>query len=350
MSLAKTFALFFPMMMVFTNAGLAIVIWLGGRLTILGGITTGDFVAFTSYLNLLTWPMMAMGWVTNLIQRGAASMRRINNILEEVPEITDAPHSCYLPKIHGKISVRNLTFRYPGQSEDALEEIRMDIEAGETMALVGPVGSGKSTLVQTLPRLFDVSPSTVLLDGRDILEIPLKVLRGSIGFVTQEAFIFSDTIRNNVLFGRGNISEEQLQLSLEAACISEEILTLERGLDTLLGERGITLSGGQRQRLTIARALISDPPILILDDALSMVDAETEEKILDHILSLRRQKTTLLVSHRISAIRRADRISFLERGRLLEQGKHEELLEKKGFYAKLYEKQLLAQELDVYLG
>lgn len=347
MGLAKTLALFFPMMVIFTNIGLAIVIWLGGRLTILGNITTGDFVAFISYLNLLTWPMMAMGWVTNLVQRGSASMRRINGILEELPEIRDSAQSIHIPQIRGKIEFKGLSFTHPGQSFYALKDIHLKIEAGDTIAVVGRVGAGKTTLLQTITRLLDTPAGTIFVDGWKVRQIPLQTLRKNIGFVTQEVFIFSDTIRNNVLFGRTGVSQDHLETVLRAADIFEDIKNLEKGLDTFLGERGITLSGGQRQRLTIARALILDPPILILDDALSMVDTRTEERILNQVLSLRRNKTNLIVSHRISTISRAERIAVLERGELVELGTHENLLEKGGIYATLYEKQLIARELEM---
>ena len=347
MGLAKTLAFFFPMMVIFTNIGLAIVIWLGGRLTILGNITTGDFVAFISYLNLLTWPMMAMGWVTNLVQRGSASMRRINGILEELPEIRDSAQSIHIPQIRGKIEIEGLSFTHPGQSFYALKDIHLKIEAGDTIAVVGRVGAGKTTLLQTITRLLDTPAGTIFVDGWNVRQIPLQTLRKNIGFVTQEVFIFSDTIRNNVLFGRTGVSQDHLETVLRAADIFEDIKNLEKGLDTFLGERGITLSGGQRQRLTIARALILDPPILILDDALSMVDTRTEERILNQVLSLRQNKTNLIVSHRISTISRAERIAVLERGELVELGTHENLLKKGGIYTTLYEKQVIAEELEI---
>lgn len=346
MHLARTLGFFFPMMAVFTNIGLAILIWLGGQLTILGDITPGDFVAFISYLNLLTWPMMAMGWVTNLIQRGSASMRRINRILDEVPEIKDTAQPRPMPGIKGEISIKGLSIRYPGKRDDALKDVDMEMEAGETVAVVGPVGSGKTTLLNAIPRLLDVPAGTLFVDGRDIREIPLKTLRKNIGYVTQDVFIFSDTLRNNVLFGRPNVPEEDLEAALRAANMFEDIEEFENGLDTLLGERGITLSGGQRQRLTIARALLSDPPILILDDALSMVDTRTEERILNRILRLRRQKTNLIVSHRVSTVSRTDRTVVLDQGEIVEIGNHESLLKQGGPYASLYEKQILEQELE----
>jgi ATP-binding cassette subfamily B multidrug efflux pump len=347
MQLAKTIALFFPMMAIFTNLGLAIIIWMGGRLTILGQITTGDFVAFIGYLNLLTWPMMAMGWVTNLIQRGAASMRRINRVLDEVPEVREPSAPLVVSKIRGGIEFRGFSFKYPGKETDTAKGIDLVIEPGQTVSLVGRVGSGKTTLLHAIPRLFHIPRGTLFIDGMDVLDIPLKTLRESVGFVTQESIIFSDTIRNNILFGRTGFSQESLEAVLRAADIYDEIQALENGMDTVLGERGITLSGGQRQRLTIARALLSDPPILILDDALSMVDTRTEERILNRVLEFRAQKTNLIVSHRLSTISRADFVVVLDRGKLMEVGDHKTLMERGNEYAKLYEKQLLAQDLEI---
>ena len=345
--LTKTIGFFSAMMAIFTNLGLAIVIWFGGRLTILGHITTGDFVAFISYLNLLMWPMMAIGWVTNMIQRGATSMRRLNRVFDEVPEIQDAAPKRDMGFLHGKIEFRGAGITYPGAGRAAIREVHFTVEAGQTAALVGKVGCGKSTLLQVIPRLFNVPRGAVLIDGMDIQDIPLKSLRQNIGFVTQEVFIFSDTIRNNVLFGREGISEQTLVKALKTAEIYEEIMALDHGLDALLGERGITLSGGQRQRLSIARAILTDPPILILDDALSMVDTRTEERILNQILTSRKGKTNLIVSHRISTISRADLIGVLVDGELVETGGHQTLLEKGKEYSRLYERQRLEQELEL---
>ncbi len=347
MQLAKTLGLFFPTMAIFTNLGLAIVIWMGGRLAILGNITTGDFVAFIGYLNLLTWPMMAMGWVTNLIQRGAASMRRINRVLGEVPEIREPSAALNIPQIRGNIEFRKFSLTYPGKDLYAVRDVNLTIEAGQTVSLVGRVGSGKTTLLQAIPRLFNSPRGTLFIDGTDVQDIPLKTLRQSIGFVTQETIIFSDSIRNNVLFGRNEVFEGDLEAVLRAAEIYDEIQTLDKGVDTVLGERGMTLSGGQRQRLTIARALLSDPPILILDDALSMVDTRTEERILNQILEFRKNKTNLIVSHRLSTISRADLIVVLDKGELVEAGDHKSLMATGNEYARLYERQLLAQDLGI---
>ncbi len=357
MHLARTLALFFPLMTLITNAGLAVVILLGGRYTILGTITPGDFVAFISYLNLLTWPVMAMGWVISLIQRGSASMRRINGILEEVPEIQnpDGKPDELLEKSEetpaggksaGTIAFCGLSFRYPGQKSHVLKDVNLEIRSGETAAIVGRVGAGKTTLLQLIPRLLDAPQNTVFVDERDIRNLPLKALRKKIGFVSQDVFIFSDTIFNNVAFGTDAVSREEVKQALDIAGISEEMEALDDGLQTLLGERGITLSGGQRQRLTIARAIVGNFPILILDDALSMVDTRTEEGILNRILDLRQNRTNLIVSHRVSTIRRAHRIFVLDQGLLKEEGTHESLIRQGGIYAALYEEQLLGEALE----
>ncbi len=347
MKLARVLGLFFPMMAIFANAGLAVVIGLGGRLTILGEITTGDFVAFTAYLNLLAWPMMAMGWVTNLVQRGAVSMHRINQILDEVPEIRDAPEARPLDRIEGAISFRSFTFGYATSPEPVLKNLKLRIDSGQSVAIVGRVGSGKSTLLKALPRMINVAPGTIYLDGVDIVRIPLNALRGSMAFVTQEVFVFSDTIRNNIVFGRNGFTEAWLQTVVRASGLEEEIGRLEKGLNTLVGEKGIALSGGQRQRLTIARALMANPPILIMDDPLSMVDTLTEDRILNHVLELRRHKTSILISHRVKTLSRVDRIFVLEGGQVVEEGNHHDLIKAGGVYAALYERQLLADELEM---
>jgi ATP-binding cassette subfamily B multidrug efflux pump len=350
MKLARTIGLFSPMMMIFTSLGLAILIFVGGRLTILGRISTGDFVAFISYLNLLTWPMMAIGWVTNLIQRGSASMRRLNRIFAEVPEIRDSGPPDDVREIKGEIVIRGLTLTHPGGERAAVRDLDLTIGAGKTVAFVGRVGSGKTTLLHVIPRLYEAQRGAVFIDGTDIRDIPLKELRKNIGYVTQEVFIFSDTIRNNVLFGRTGIPEEAVMEALKTAQLFEEVAALDRGMDSLLGERGITLSGGQRQRLSIARAILTDPAILILDDALSMVDTRTEERILNGILTSRTAKTNLLVSHRVSTISRADMIVVLDGGEVVETGGHEALIAGGREYRRLYERQVLAQELEIDKG
>ncbi|MBN2060073.1 MAG: ABC transporter ATP-binding protein [Deltaproteobacteria bacterium] len=345
-SLARTLALFFPIMALFTNTGMVIVIWLGGRLTIIGQITTGDFVAFIGYLNLLTWPMMAMGWVINLFQRSAASMRRINRILDEKPDITGPVFRKNISPMTGEIVFHDLSLKYPGHDKYAIQNLSLNIGRGETFSIVGPVGSGKTTLLLMIPRILDPTGGSILIDGKDIRGYSLLELRRNIGFVTQETIIFSDSIRNNVVFGRDDISEEVMERALKTAFIYDEIMDLERGVDTVLGERGITLSGGQRQRLTIARAIVTDPPVLILDDALSMVDIRTEEKILNQILESRIGKTNLIVSHRLLTISRANQIAVLNKGMLVEKGNYKILIDKGDTFSKLYNKQLLAQALE----
>ena len=345
--LAKTLGLFFPMMAIFTNLGLAIVIWLGGRLTIIGEITTGDLVAFISYLNLLSWPMMATGWVANLLQRGAASMRRINFILKEPPEIRDRGARERSAPLQGHIEYRGLSLKYPGREREAIRDIRFEVGKGRTAAIVGHVGSGKSSLLHATARIYDPPEGSLYIDGEDVRSIPLKVLRESVGFATQEPMLFSDTIERNVLFGRERFSERDVVEALRTAQLQDEIQTLHHGIHTVLGERGVTLSGGQRQRLSVARAILSNPPILILDDALSMVDTRTEERILNEILASRSGKTTLLVSHRVSTIGRADMIVVLARGAVVEIGDHATLLQNGKEYARLYERQILAEELEI---
>jgi ATP-binding cassette subfamily B protein len=273
-------------------------------------------------------------------------MRRINGLLEEVPDVTDPPRPRNVIDIRGRIEFKGLSLKYPGQTRCAIKSIRLSIKKGQTVALVGQVGSGKTTLLHNLPRLFDNPRGTVFIDGMDVHDIPLKTLRQNIGFVTQETVIFSDTIRNNVLFGRSGISEGTLETAVRKAQIYDEIQSFEKGLNTLLGERGVTLSGGQRQRLAIARALISDPPIIILDDALSMVDTRTEADILNRVLDSRKHKTNLIVSHRVSTITRADLIVVLKGGEVVEVGDHKTLMETGNEYRRLYESQLLAQELE----
>jgi ATP-binding cassette, subfamily B, multidrug efflux pump len=347
LGLARTLALLFPLMMVFTNLGLCAVVWFGGRLVVLDRISTGDFVAFAAYLNLLAWPLMAMGWVINLMQRGATSMKRIHRILEEPSDVVSPPRPIALPvPARGAIRIKRLSVRYPGQDRDALTGISLEVEAGRTVAVVGRVGAGKTTLLLCLPRLLPVPENTVFLDGVDITRCRLKTLREAIGVVTQETLLFSDTFRNNLLLGRRGVPDEALLDALETAQLLDELKEMDRGLDTLVGERGISLSGGQRQRLTIARALVSDPPVLVMDDALSMVDTRTEARILNRVLARRAGRTTLFVSNRLSTIKRAHRVFVLDQGRLIEEGGHEELMERKGAYAALYARSRLERRLE----
>ncbi|MEW5733818.1 MAG: ABC transporter ATP-binding protein [Thermodesulfobacteriota bacterium] len=347
--LSKSLGMFFPIMSAFSNLGLALVLWYGGSAVIFGRMTAGGFVAFTTYLNLLTWPMMAMGWVMNLVQRGSAAMRRINMVLDAEPEITSpAPEEKSdpsAPEPRGRIEARDLSFTYPGKDEPALSRIRFTIAEGLFVAVVGAVGSGKSTLLSSLPRVLDPAAGTLFVDGRDVRDIPLPLLRRTVALATQDAVIFSDSVAANVSFSRG-LSGDRISSALAAAALSREVAELPKGDLTLLGERGITLSGGQRQRLALARALALDPPVLLLDDCLSMVDVNTEKRIVDGLLSRRKGKTTVLVTHRAATIRRADLILVMDQGRLAQQGVHRELIGQEGPYKALYEKGLLAEILD----
>ncbi|MFH2098842.1 MAG: ABC transporter ATP-binding protein, partial [Pseudomonadota bacterium] len=343
--LARTLGMFFPMMSVFTNLGFAIVVWRGGGLAVLDRITTGDFVAFTTYLNLLTWPMMAMGWVTNLIQRGGASMERINAVLTAIPEIADPGPSPGTPEIlRGELAVKGLSFSYPGTRDPVLSDVSLTSPQGSFAAVVGPVGSGKSSLVQAFARMVNVPPGTVFVDGADVCALPLPLLRKSVGFVPQEPVVFSDTLAANVIFGRENVDAGTLSQAMAVTRLNEDAEGFDKGVDTLVGERGLTLSGGQRQRLTLARALAGDPPVLILDDALSMVDTRTEKAVIDDLLALRRGRTTVAVTHRVSAMQKADVIFVLTDGRLEDLGTHAELMGRCGAYCRLYERQLLTEE------
>ncbi len=342
--------MFYPSMTLFLGFGSLLVLWLGSREVIRGRITLGEFVAFNAYLVMLSWPMIAFGWVTNILQRGLASWKRMLEIVDAVPAISDADVTDRgrQATLSGRVEFRNLTMRFPGSEVPVLHDVSFVIEAGETAAFVGPTGSGKSTLVSLLPRLHDAPPGTVFLDGIDVREIPLSRLRGAIGVVPQEPFLFSDTIRENIAFGL-EPSEPSLQQRVEAAAaiarLDKDVEGFPRGYDTLVGERGITLSGGQKQRTAIARALIIDPRILILDDALSAVDTYTEEEILQRLRGVMRQRTSVIVAHRISTVRNADRIFVLDGGRIVERGTHEELVTRGGLYAGMYRKQLLEEEL-----
>jgi ATP-binding cassette subfamily B multidrug efflux pump len=328
-----------------TTLGLAVVLvlWLGGREVLLGRISVGQFVAFNTYMVQLTWPIIALGWVINIFQRGTASMGRINEILVEKPQIADTPAPDAPREIEGEIEFRNLSFAYNGS--EVLHDINLRIPAGTSLAIVGPTGSGKTTLVDLIPRIYDAPPGSVLVDGRPTRDYPIETLRRSIGFVPQETFLFSDTIRENIAFGTDQVTDDEIRRAAEGASIAADIESFPDQYRTIVGERGITLSGGQKQRTAIARAIIRDPRILILDDALSSVDTHTEDKILNHLREIMQGRTTIFISHRVSTVRNADRIAVLHSGRLVELGTHEELIAQNGYYTDLYNKQLLEEEL-----
>ena len=345
LGLIRLSGVFHPILQFFIGLGFIAVLWYGGRLVIGGSITIGEFVKFSLYLGLLVWPMIALGWVINIFQRGMASMGRMNQIMSIEPAIADTGEARDIKEIEGEIEFRNLTFAYNGTDRASLKDINLRIPAGQTVAFVGAVGSGKSTLMNLVPRLLDAEAGQVLIDGRPIREIPLQVLRSSIGYVPQETFLFSETIAENIAFGVESATEKEIEEAAGQAGIAEDILEFPKGFQTLVGERGITLSGGQKQRTAIARALIRRPRILILDDALSSVDTYTEEKILKHLRRIMRGRTSLIVSHRVSTVKDADLIVVLEDGVIAERGTHDELIARGGLYAELYEKQLLEEEL-----
>ena len=373
LGLVRLMGMLWPTLELMLGAAVVIVLWLGGRQVLAGKMNVGDFVAFNTYMMQLTWPVIALGWVINIFQRGTASMARIDEILTQQPEIADENQtSSREPRamskqvarsskleacgLIGEIEFRNLNFAYNGTS--ILKDINLRIPAGSSLAIVGPTGSGKTTLVSLIPRIYDAEPGTVLIDGRSVRHFPLDALRRHIGFVPQETFLFSDTIRENIAFGvshevsqnedaaaGGEPSLDDIKAAATAANIAHDIESFPEGYNTTVGERGITLSGGQKQRTAIARALLRSPRILILDDALSSVDTHTEDKILNHLREIMRGRTTIFISHRVSTVRNADSIAVLHQGRIVEQGTHDQLLARNGYYTDLYNKQLLEEEL-----
>ena len=344
--LARLMGMLWPSLEIMLGFAIVLVLWLGGREVLLNRMTLGQFTAFYTYIVQLTWPVIALGWVINIFQRGTASMGRINEILAAQPEITNAgavPDLKNAEVIAGEIELRNLNFSYNGVP--VLQDINLHIPAGGSLAIVGPTGSGKTTLVSLIPRIYDATPGSVLIDGRPIREYPLETLRRNIGFVPQETFLFSDTVRGNIAFGTEKASDEEVRAAAEAASIAADIEGFPTQYETIVGERGITLSGGQKQRTAIARAIIRNPRILILDDALSSVDTYTEERILNHLRQIMRGRTTIFISHRVSTVQAADKIAVLHQGRIVEVGTHDELLARNGYYTDLYNKQLLEEEL-----
>ncbi len=345
-SLIRLWGIFYPLMSALIGVSSVALIWWGGQQVISGKLTLGEFVAFLGYLAMLTWPTIATGWVINIFQRGAASMSRILEILHTEPDIQNAAGAAAPHPRNGMIEIRNLSFKYPRSSKMALENVSVNISAGQTIAIVGHTGSGKSTLLNLLPRLFDPPQGTVFVDGRDIREWPLEELRRMIGYVPQETFLFSDTIEENIAFGCDSpASAAGIEEAAVISHVMEDIRGFPLGLKTMVGERGITLSGGQKQRVAISRAVMLQPKILLLDDALSSIDTATEEKILHKLERVMQGRTTILVSHRISTVRNAHRIFVLQNGKVVEEGNHDALMSLQGVYFDLYNKQLLEEEL-----
>jgi ATP-binding cassette subfamily B multidrug efflux pump len=342
LKLVRLMGMLWPTLELMLGLALVLVLWMGGREVLAGRMRIGAFTAFNIYMMQLTFPIIALGWVVNIFQRGTASLLRLNEILQEQPAIKDesAAKDCELV---GEIEFRGLNFEYDGKR--VLHDLNLRVSAGTSMAIVGPTGSGKSTLVSLIPRIYDAAPGMVLIDGRPIREFSLASLRKKIGFVPQETFLFSDRIRENIALGVDSATDQEVHDAADAANIGADIEGFPERYQTMVGERGITLSGGQKQRTAIARALIRNPRILILDDALSSVDTHTEDKILNHLREVMQGRTTIFISHRVSTVRNADRIAVLHDGHIVELGTHDELLALNGYYSDLYNKQLLEEEL-----
>lgn len=346
MKLLKLYTLMHPFMHAISGLALAIAIGYGGYITIQGTITLGEFTAFISFLGMLVWPMIAIGMMINIFTMGAASLERIENILNEKAEISDTEDTVNIDNISGDLIVKNLNYKYPDTDKYVLENINFTIKKGQTIGIIGRTGSGKTTLVNLFLRVFDPEEGTIFINNTDILKIPLKVLRRNIGYVPQDNFLFSDTIANNIDFGLREDDKVKITEAAKAAVVHDNIIDFKDGYETIMGERGVSLSGGQKQRISIARALIKDPEILILDDSVSAVDTDTEEKILNHLNKTRGSKTNIIIAHRISTIQDSDLILVIDEGKIIEMGTHKELLDNKSLYHSIYEKQLLEKMLD----
>ena len=343
--LNRVTSVFYPLMQFVIGLAIVIILWFGGSQVVQGTITRGQLVQFIFYLGTLAWPMIALGWVVNLLERGRASMQRLNYILDTESDVRDALVLDPDFEVRGEIEFRNLSFAYNGTP--VLKNVSLKIPSGTTVAVVGSTGSGKSTLVQLIPRLYNAPPGTLFIDGVPIERIPLETLRRSIGFIPQDTFLFGETIRENIAFGVEDASDDEVERAAQVSNILTDVEQFPRGFQTIVGERGITLSGGQKQRTAISRGVIRDPKILILDDALSSVDTYTEEQILHALENVMRGRTSILISHRVSTVKDADEIVVLDRGEIVERGTHEQLLANGGYYAELHRKQLLEEEIKV---
>ncbi|MDR9457356.1 MAG: ABC transporter ATP-binding protein [Salegentibacter sp.] len=342
-ALVKVQAFFFPLMVLLIGISNVLVIYIGGRQYINGLIDLGVIVEFLLYVNMLTWPIASIGWVTSLVQQAEASQERINEFLDEEPEITNPKQTP--DDIQGDIAFKNVNFTYDDTNITALKNVSFEVNSGETLAIIGKTGAGKSTILELIGRLYDVEDGEITIDGRNIQELNLESLRKSIGYVPQDAFLFSDSIKSNIKFGKTDATDKEIIEAAKNASVHKNIVGFSKGYDTVLGERGITLSGGQKQRVSIARAIIHDPKILLFDDCLSAVDTETEEEILSNLFRISTNKTTIIVSHRISSAKNADKIIILEGGQIVQQGTHSQLLNQEGYYKELYAKQLNEKEM-----
>jgi ATP-binding cassette subfamily B protein len=347
MKLAKYQSLFMPLLMVLVGLTQIIVLGFGGYLVINHKVTLGGLSQFFIYINLLIWPVAAIGWVTNLVQRASASAARLGVILDAKPEIIDNEKTNHdINEIHGAISINNLNFRYAEDLPYVLQNINIDVKEGTSLGIIGTVGSGKSTIANLIPRLYEAPEGTIRIDGHDIREIPLATLRHNIGMVTQDTFLFTATIEENIRFGKSSATREEVEYAARIAEVEEDIKTFPNGYETLLGERGITLSGGQKQRVSLARAVVKNPPILILDDSLSAVDTQTESRILQSLRQFMKGRTTIIISHRTSAIKELDHIIVLDKGEIIERGTHNELIAMGGRYSLIHSRQQLEEELE----